>query len=127
QDRTTRLHSDREYIKDLPEHIPTRSALIYPTPLHNWMKGKGLCVCGWQSRLSLLGFQFFFQLAQNHIALKAGEVIHEGYAVEVIHLMLKADSEQAVRLELPQLPIFIDITNGDGIRPFYFGILAGKG
>src|SRR3984893_6726445 len=48
---------------------------------------------------------FFFQAAPDELALELREVVDEQLALEMIHLMLDANSQKSIRIHFKRLPV----------------------
>ena len=72
--------------------------------------------------LALLG-----QLLAHHLALQRREVIDEQLAVQVIHLVLDADGQQAVGPQLLRLALAVEEAHGDLVGAVHVGEDAGHG
>ena len=68
----------------------------------------------------------FAQLAQDHAALEAGDMIDEQHAVEVVDLVLDTGTEKAVDLDFADLVLPVDVSDTYHRRPFDLGEMLRK-
>ena len=65
------------------------------------------------------------ELLQHHVPLQLRQVIDEEDALQMVHLMLEADRQQPFEVLFMLLPMLVEPTSADAVRPHHFGILVG--
>src|SRR5438128_268302 len=73
-----------------------------------------------RQRFAALGLR---QLPKDHAALQRRDVIDEQHAVEMVHLVLDAGGEEALRLYLADLVLVVEIAQPDRRRPLDLGVM----
>src|SRR3954453_15106837 len=64
-------------------------------------------------------------LPQDHLALEAGEMVDEQYALEMVHLVLEADREQTLDLLFMGGALLVEPAGADPVGPVDLAILVG--
>src|SRR3546814_8968424 len=73
------------------------------------------------SRFGLIRLAQLFQLLEQHVALQLRQMVDEQHSVQMVHLVLEAGGEQAIKLLVMRDTVIVQPAGADGGGPFHIG------